>query len=141
VDALDVADLADERDHDYDLTLLPGASAAPVGVLTPPGASGPVPDGARLVTGAERFDLLLTPGRDAVLVVRTLGGFRATVGTGDIPPIPVAVPPASENSWTETRIPIPAAWIRRSPLRLVVTAENGALQEGGYVAAHWWAFQ
>lgn len=141
VDALDVADLADEKAHGYELKLLPGASASPVGLLAPPGRDQPVPDGARLVTGSERFDLALAPGHDAVLVVRTLNAIRATVGTADVAGAPIAARGAGDETWTETLIPIPAAWIRQSPTRIVVTAEDGALQEGGYVSAHWWAFQ
>lgn len=141
VDALDVADLTSEREHAYALELLPGATAAPIGILKPPGSEQLVPDGGRLVTLSESFEMRVSPGRAAVLVVRAMGTFRASVRVGGGSETPITAAQGGDERWTETAIPVEASLVRTSRIRVVVTAHDGAHQEGGYVSAHWWVFQ
>jgi len=141
VDRLDVADLDSEAAHDYAIELAPGHAAAPLRILSPPGGSGPVVDGGRLVSGRERFTLSATPGRDLALVIRSLGQVRMTLEAGSSGPIPVTVRAASAEEWAEAVIPIPGSAIGGPELEVTVTAIDGAYAEGGYGSFHYWAYQ
>lgn len=138
--AVDVADLESERAANYRAHLLPGDSAGPLGILKLPGSETDAVDGGRLITGRESFDAELLPGRDALLVMRTMGALIATlrVDGEEVAPINGGAP---ADEWTEVLVPIPGRSIRNAPARLTIEAMNGALQEGGYTSFHYWVYQ
>jgi hypothetical protein len=142
VDRIDIADLASEAAHDYSLELLAGESAGPLGILTAPGATGPSVDGGRLVTKRERFNVRIAPGRDAVLVMRSMGPVRALLQVDGGHPIRVGGGSAETNEhWTEIAVPVPGTLLRSASPRFSIEALDGAFEEGGYTSFHYWVFQ
>jgi hypothetical protein len=146
-DRVDVGYLADERAHAYRLDLSPGESASPIGILHAPGEGRLVVDGGRLVTGGEAMRVDLRPGRDAIVVVRSLGALRAEIRVDGGPPNPISArptrPPGEEEagSWTEAVVLIPANQIRNARPTITVLAQDGAYAEGGYTSFHYWFYQ
>jgi hypothetical protein len=104
-------------------------------------------DGGRLVTGGEAMRVDLRPGRDAIVVVRSLGALRAEIRVDGGPPNPISArptrPPADEEagSWTEAVVLIPANQIRNARPTITVLAQDGAYAEGGYTSFHYWFYQ
>jgi hypothetical protein len=148
-DRVDIADLADEQSHAYRLDLSPGESAAPIGILHAPGEGRLVVDGGRLVTGREAMRVDLRPGRDAIVVMRSMGALRAELRVDDGAPNalsgrPAGPPGAASDeaaTWTEAVVLIPANQIRNARPTITVQAFDGAYAEGGYTSFHYWFYQ
>lgn len=142
VDRIDVADLESERSHGYSADIRPASHASPLGVFRDPDTSKPLVDGARRITGRERFDLSVSADRAAVLVARAIGPLRAQVVLPDGSTVPLQADPAEgSDSWTEVALPLSRALLTGPTLHVEVIARDGGVQEGGYLPAHYWLYQ
>ncbi|HHS98579.1 MAG TPA: hypothetical protein ENK08_11940 [Chloroflexi bacterium] len=128
VDALDVADLADEEAHNVRWWEEPCVSGFPTEVWqmtyrVPPHQE--VLDGGRLLTGGVAFDVATDPGESLWIVARLHaqepGAVRVEVNGGDAgrwayPPVP--------GEWLETVFRVPAEHITSAETHLVLSVED-----------------
>ena len=153
VDALNVCDRADERDHGYEVdsrlagqTLNGGAWAADV-----PEAGGRVLDAGRLVVGRESFRARLRPGRDLLLVLRDAPEAPATLlSAAGNHLLTLRVPEAELTLWLDGAQAGGGRWrpqpgfderLLRVPAALVRSRETRLELRGRYAAFRYWLYQ
>ena len=109
VDRMDVADVASEREHGYRVDAPLGTDLPKTFMAMHGNLSGPVVDGGRRVLLAESWTASVRPGRDAVIVMRTVPGSSPglSVRASTLEPVSVAMPPGQESwaEWVLMRVP------------------------------------
>lgn len=140
-DALDIADLASEARHRYRFARPgPGFPESEALALAYGGDGAPrLVDGGRLLAGGERFVAAVTPGTDALLVVRTDGPFV----------LDVRVDGRSAGAWTyngplgvfsEGGFPIRGELLTGPRAEIALDTPRGAGQRS-YRAFYYWVCQ
>ena len=108
-DRMDVADVASEREHGYRVDAPLGTDLPKTFMAMHGNLSGPVVDGGRRVLLAESWTASVRPGRDAVIVMRTVPGSSPglSVRASTLEPVSVAMPPGQESwaEWVLMRVP------------------------------------
>ena len=133
VDAVDVADLVDERDHDY---VFPGPRGGwVVGAVLALADGAPRFDGGRVVPEGKEESFVIredVPPGPTVLVLRTDGGPDGLAGVvverggRTVSTAEAALPQRPADRWYELRVPLADA---RGGDRLRVLALRGALRD------------
>jgi hypothetical protein len=101
----------------------------------------PVTDAGRTVFGWDRFRMRVTPGGDAVLILRTDAWYsnRLTVSVDGAPAGHWTIA-RSETAWVEPSFTIAGRWLRRQRPWIEIRRENP--KDGGDVAPfHYWIYQ
>ena len=141
-DALDVADLESERDHDYEM-LMPLIGLEPTNVLTrkryPDGED--VLDGGRSLPGGEEFTITgLSRGRQVEVVMRTTSAPFSLQVYADGEDVGEWSLQPSGRGWQEATFTIPAEFVRSKSLRLRLSPpEDTPL--GTHTVYHYWFVQ
>ena len=145
VDALDIADLRSEREHNYRYWPAPGKHTGPSELyqLTysmPPHQA--VLDGGRMLTGGESFDLRTHPGKDLVLIGRFMGTNEVALqvmanGTA----VGQLHYPAFAGAWQERALLIPGTLITGAKTRIEIYVDNNRPGFIWHRPFYYWAFQ
>jgi hypothetical protein len=140
VDAVDVADLVNEREHRYVYRAVEGVYQEML-ELQPGGADGrEVMDGGRLISDGEAFDVSgLAPGRDAVLVVRSRGPFRVTITVDGAEAGEWLEPGRGGPNWVESTYIVSGGLIRGSKARFGVRISES--HSTPWSIFHYWIYQ
>ncbi len=143
VDAVDLADMADEEVHGctwWQGTLRPGFPTELWQLDYRAPATGPVLDGGRLLNGGLSCQLATEPGEPLWLVVRLHPQTPATIQViVDGNPIGPWRTPAQPGYWLESLYPIPAIAITSE--RTTITLEVRDVAGGHYAPYYLWAYQ
>ena len=101
----------------------------------------PVTDAGRTVFGWDRFRVRVTPGRDAVLILRTDAWYSNRLRVSvDGTPAGLWTIARSETAWVEPSFTIAGRWIRRDRPWIEIRRENP--KDGGdYAPFHYWIYQ
>jgi hypothetical protein len=139
-DRLDVADIADEREHRYRFRSTDGQYQGVLEMLSAEGGTAPFLDGGRVISREERFHPKnLSPGSDLVLVMRSRGGFRVRVQVDGQDAGEWLEPGSGGPNWTESALTVPGGMIRApNPEIRLLTAEPHAT---AWPAFHYWFYQ
>jgi hypothetical protein len=132
IDALDVADLESEADHEYELLGAHENEQVAHEGISPDGAT--VVDGGRTRRTRERFVAHLRPGQAARGIVRVDGprGTRIAVRVGGEPASQIVL--GDDEDWTECTFDVPAHLAgERARVELVVDA-------GSVTTFHYWFY-
>jgi hypothetical protein len=140
VDRLDVADRVNEREHGYVYRAVEGVYQEML-ELQPGGPDGrSVMDGGRVISDGESFDLSgLAPGREAILVVRTRGGFRVTVSVDGTEAGEWVEPGRGGPNWVESSFTVPGSLIRGPKARFDVRITES--HTAPWSIFHYWIYQ
>lgn len=141
VDAVDVADIASERAHQYAWTVAGDLGGFPTEYFEFPtlGCAGgdvcDLMDGGRRITGEERFTLDTEPGRDLVLVTRVHAASAGQLGVyADGVRVATRIVPALPGGWLEIPALIPAAQVGET-VAIRIAPETPGMVYQPY--AHW----
>lgn len=144
VDALDVADLQSEHEHDYRSHHLPGHhGTTEVHQLTYPMPPHPeVIDGGRMTSGGESFTLSTEPGKDLVLVGRFMSPDDVWL---DVRVNGRAAGqwfyPGFAGAWQERALHIPAAMISSERTVVDLLIQQDGADPVWHRSYYYWAFQ
>jgi hypothetical protein len=141
-DTLDVADLASEREHDYEMRM-PLIGLEPANLLTRKrSADGEVVlDGGRGLPGTEEFTITgLSPNRQVEMVMRTSTAPFALQVQADGKHLGEWAFQPSGSGWQEATFTIPAQSVRSGSLRVRLSPSEGAPLET-HTAYHYWFVQ
>lgn len=153
VDALDVADLVSEAEHDYAWHHAPERPAHRYDDWPPrfnplrwqtraTEPSGEVIwDGGRLMSGGERFTLAAEPGRAARLVGRSDGEDTCPVRLRVVPGDWHEVTVPAGRGWVEFAVDLPASEITTGRLQIEVEYLWPRWGETFWRSYHWWVLQ
>jgi hypothetical protein len=141
-DTLDVADLASEAEHDYEMHM-PLIGLEPANLLTrkrsPDGEV--ILDGGRGLPGAEEFTITnLSPNRPVEVVMRTTDAPFALQVQADGKNLGEWAFQPSGSGWQEATFTIPAQFVRSGSLRVRLSPSEGAPLEI-HTAYHYWFVQ
>jgi hypothetical protein len=141
-DTLDVADLASEAEHDYEMHM-PLIGLEPANLLTrkrsPDGEV--ILDGGRGLPGAEEFTITnLSPNRPVEVVMRTTDAPFALQVQADGKNLGEWAFQPSGSGWQEATFTIPAQSVRSGSLRVRLSPSEGA-PLGIHTAYHYWFVQ
>jgi hypothetical protein len=141
-DTLDVADLENEREHDYEMRM-PLIGLEPANLLTqkrsPDGEV--VLDGGRGLPGAEEFTITgLSPNRSVEMVMRTSSAPFALQVQADGEHLGEWTFQPSGSRWQEATFTIPAQAVRSGSLRVRLSPSEDAPLET-HTAYHYWFVQ
>jgi hypothetical protein len=141
-DTLDVADLASEREHDYEMRM-PLIGLEPANLLTqkrsPDGEV--ILDGGRALPGAEEFTVTgLSPNRPVDVVMRTSSAPFTLQVQADGKDLGEWTFQPSGSGWQEATFTIPARSVLSESLRLRLSPSRDAPLET-HTAYHYWFVQ
>jgi hypothetical protein len=141
-DTLDVADLASEREHDYEMRM-PLIGLEPANLLTqkrsPDGEV--ILDGGRELPGAEEFTITgLSPNRPVDVVMRTSSAPFTLQVQADGELLGEWAFQPSGSGWQEATFTIPAQSVRSGSLRVRLSPSEEAPLES-HTAYHYWFVQ
>jgi hypothetical protein len=141
-DALDIADLESEREHDYEMRM-PLIGLEPTNILTrersPDGEV--VLDGGRGLPGGEEFTITgLSPNRPVEVVMRTTSAPFSLQVYADGEHVGEWSFQPSGRGWQEATFTIPAEFVRSGSLRLRLSPPEDAPLET-HTAYHYWFVQ
>jgi hypothetical protein len=141
-DTLDVADLASEREHDYEMRM-PLIGLEPANLLTqkrsPDGEV--ILDGGRALPGAEEFTITgLSPNRPVDVVMRTSSAPFTLQVQADGKDLGEWTFQPSGSGWQEATFTIPARSVLSESLRLRLSPSRDAPLET-HTAYHYWFVQ
>jgi hypothetical protein len=141
-DTLDVADLASEREHDYEMRM-PLIGLEPANLLTqkrsPDGEV--ILDGGRALPGAEEFTVTgLSPNRPVDVVMRTSSAPFTLQVQADGKDLGEWTFQPSGSGWQEATFTIPAQSVLSGSLRLRLSPSRDAPLET-HTAYHYWFVQ
>ena len=155
-DAIDVADLASEEEHGYEMRMS-RAGLQPGSLLergTYPSGE-PVADGGRRITGDEAFTVRnLTPGRPLTIVARTSAA-ELGANTEDPPILRVSVDGRdagewdfrhtaggdSDGEWRESSFAVPAELVRSGSVRVELLSSGRYAPYRSHAPFHYWFVQ
>ncbi|HEX7880063.1 MAG TPA: hypothetical protein VF720_11675 [Candidatus Eisenbacteria bacterium] len=140
VDRVDVADRVNEKEHRYVYRAAEGVYQEML-ELQPGGPDGRnIIDGGRLISDGESFELSgLSPGREAVLVARSRGGFRVTVTVDGEEAGEWLEPGRAGANWVESSFTVRGGLIRGARARFDVRITES--HTAPWSIFHYWLYQ
>ncbi|MFH1859934.1 MAG: hypothetical protein ABH870_02815, partial [bacterium] len=140
IDSLDVADIVDEKTHDYRFCEAEHKSGAITYALNLPFLSDQervVADGGRVLTEGEEMVIKTRPSTNMKMIVRHRGKFNIQIMVNNKYKKMWKEDRGSDNVWTESILDIPSEWIATERTRINVLTMNKA----EFFPAHYWFYQ
>ncbi|MFH1098101.1 MAG: hypothetical protein ABH886_10455 [Candidatus Desantisbacteria bacterium] len=140
IDSLDVADIVDEKTHNYRFWETEHKPGAVTYALKLPFFSNQeliVADGGRVLTGGEEMMIKTRPSTNMKMIVRHRGKFNIEILVNDKHKKMWKEDKGAENVWTETLLDIPAEWITTERTKIHILT----MDKNEYLPAHYWFYQ
>ena len=140
IDSLDVADIVDEKTHDYRFWEAEHKSGATSYALKLPFSSDQekvVADGGRVLSGGEEMVIKTRPSTNMKMIVRHRGRFNIQIMVNDKYEKSWKEDRGSDNVWTEAILDIPSEWITTERTRINILT----MDKAEYFPAHYWFYQ
>ncbi|OIP39254.1 hypothetical protein AUJ95_05755 [Candidatus Desantisbacteria bacterium CG2_30_40_21] len=140
IDNLDVADIVDEKTHDYRFWETEHKPGVVTYALKLPFFSNQeliVADGGRVLTGGEEMVIKTRPSTNMKMIVRHRGKFNVEILVNDKHKKMWKEDRGAENVWTEAILDIPSEWITTERTRISVLT----MDKNEYFPAHYWFYQ
>ncbi len=142
IDSLDVADLVDEKTHNYrfwETEHKPGAIsyALKLPFLKESDQEKVVADGGRVLSGGEEMVIKTRPSTNMKMIVRHKGKFNIQVMVNNKHKKAWKEDRGNDNVWTEAVLDIPAEWVTMERTRINILT----MDKAEYFPAHYWFYQ
>lgn len=140
IDSLDIADIVDEKTHNYrfwEAEHKPGAITYALKLPFLSNQEKVVADGGRVLSGGEEMVIKTRPSTNMKMIVRHKGRFNIQVMVNNKYKKMWKEDRGSDNVWTEAILDIPAEWITMERTRISVLT----MDKVEYFPAHYWFYQ
>ncbi len=140
IDSLDVADIVDEKTHNYrfwEAEHKPGAITYALKLPFLFSQEKVVADGGRVLSGGEEMVIKTRPSTNMKMIIRHKGRFNIQVSINNKYNKMWKEDSENENVWTEAILDIPAEWITMERTRVNILT----MDKTEYFPAHYWFYQ